>query len=496
MPRAEKPRTRGNHTAVCMREAIMKIRNGESIRKVSKVSEIPFTTLRRYYFEYKQKGSIDEMRLVPNYEVNRVFSVEQEKNLGDYFKYCALLFYGLNTRECRRVAFQMAKLNDLKMPQSWTEKEMAGKDWLKAFRKRHPDLSLRRPESCSLARATAFNKSNVAKFYDNLENLMKRNPAFSDGTRVFNLDETSTTTVQKPQKVIAPKGHKSLCKVTSGEKGTLVTTCCIIGASGSALPPVMVFPRKNFKDYMCKNTPTGTLGLAAPTGWMNSDLFPEVIRHFIKHTNSTPTNPSILILDNHESHLSIEALDLAKASGVHILTLHPHTSGKLQPLDVGIFGPFKTYYNAAIESWMLRNPGKPVTIYDIGELVGSAFLKVMTPCNITNAFRKCGIFPFDKLIFSDNDFLPSTVTDRPCPECSPREEAVFHLSPISLPATASPKHMPFTSSSVTPTKESSKNVYESELPTSSTSKNNTESFKSPFEFRNPIKAGPRKSNRK
>lgn len=63
---------------------------------------------------------------------------------------------------------------------------------------------------------------------------------------------------------------------------------------------------------MCKNTPTETLCLASPVGWINSDLFPEVIKHFI---NSSPENPSILILDNHESHLSIAALDLAKASG-------------------------------------------------------------------------------------------------------------------------------------------------------------------------------------
>lgn len=31
-------------------------------------------------------------------------------------------------------------------------------------------------------------------------------------------------------------------------------------------------------------------------------------------------NPSLLIMDNHELHLSIEALDLAKENGVTILT--------------------------------------------------------------------------------------------------------------------------------------------------------------------------------
>lgn len=76
---------------------------------------------------------------------------------------------------------------------------MAGKEWLRSFKSRHSDLSMKKPEACSLARATAFNKETVKTFYDNLKNVMDRHPSFGDGTRVYNLDETATTTVQKPQ---------------------------------------------------------------------------------------------------------------------------------------------------------------------------------------------------------------------------------------------------------------------------------------------------------
>ncbi|KAJ8940590.1 hypothetical protein NQ314_010668 [Rhamnusium bicolor] len=89
--------------------------------------------------------------------------------------------------------------------------------------------------------------------------------------------------VQKSAKVLAVKGQKQIGKVTSAEKGT----CCIINAAGSSLPPIMIFPRVHFKQHMLVGAPTGTLGLTTPSGWMNTELFVETMRHFIKHTNSS-----------------------------------------------------------------------------------------------------------------------------------------------------------------------------------------------------------------
>lgn len=185
-----------------------------------------------------------------------------------------------------------------------------------------------------------------------------------------------------------------------------------LNISGTALPPVMIFPRVHFKHHMLHGAPPGTLGLANPSGWMNSELFVAVMRHFIQHSNSSKTNPTLLILDNHESHFSVETLNLAKDNGVTMLTLPPHCSNKLQPLDVAVYAPFKTYYNSALDSWMMRNPGKPITIFQIAKCVGYAFDKSMTPSNIKAGFKKCGIVPFDRYVFDENDFLISNVTDR------------------------------------------------------------------------------------
>ncbi len=125
-----------------------------------------------------------------------------------------------------------------------------------------------------------------------------------------------------------------------------------------------------------------------------------------------------MILDNHESHLSIDALDYAKDNGIVMLTIPPHCSHKVQPLDCTVFGPFKRYYSTAIKSWMVDNPGKPMTIYNIPLMVAQAFPKAMTIDNITAGFRTTGIFPFNPNIHKATDFVPSLVTDRPDPNVS------------------------------------------------------------------------------
>nr|CAI5817555.1 unnamed protein product [Callosobruchus analis] len=129
------------------------------------------------------------------------------------------------------------------MPKSWEENQMAGKDWLISFRRKH-DMTLRKPEPCSLVRATVFNRHNVEKFCNNLENFINWKPTFTDGTRIFNLDEISNTTVDKPQKVITLKGKNGIASITSAEKGTLVTTCCIVSANGNNLPVVLVYSQE------------------------------------------------------------------------------------------------------------------------------------------------------------------------------------------------------------------------------------------------------------
>jgi len=101
----------------------------------------------------------------------------------------------------------------------------------------------------------------------------------------------------------------------------------------------------------------------------------------------------------------------------------PHTSHKLQPLDRGVFAPLKKLQADEMEAWMKRNPGKVMTIHDIAGIVGTILPRAATPNNIMSGFRVSGIVPFDRNIFTEFDFSPSNVSNRP-------EPAPLQLAPI------------------------------------------------------------------
>lgn len=163
---------------------------------------------------------------------------------------------------------------------------------------------------------------------------------------------------------------------------------------------------------MLHSAPLGSKGAAHASGWMTGTNFLEYLKHLTDTLHCSSDNKVLLILDNHDSHTDVRVLQYCKQNGIVLITLPPHCSHKLQPLDVTCFGPFKNFYNRAMDEWMLNHPGVPVTLYNIAETVGTSFGITLTPKNIIKGFQITGICPLNSELFQDADYLSSFVTDR------------------------------------------------------------------------------------
>jgi hypothetical protein len=249
-----------------------------------------------------------------------VFSDAEEENLENYLKRASDIYYGLSAREVRKFAFEYAVALNIKFPERWKDMQMAGAEWFTKFLKRHKTLSLRKPEATSISRASSFNKTNVNAFFDNLKTVLDRLQVGPGD--IWNMDETGVTTVQTPDRVIARRGCKQIGKLVSAERGKLVTLAVAVSATGNTVPPFFVFPRVNFRAHFLNGAPAGSEGDANPTGWMKAEQFLKFVKHFVSHVKPSKERPVVLLLDNHDSHLSIAALDYCKENGVTVSPSH------------------------------------------------------------------------------------------------------------------------------------------------------------------------------
>ncbi|KAJ8957511.1 hypothetical protein NQ318_020545 [Aromia moschata] len=147
---------RGKWSAQDMTEAIRKIRNNElSVRQAAEQYNVPKSTLQRRVTN-KNKIVTESEKYLGRFR--QVFSVEQENEIMEYILEMEKRFFGITYKDLRQLAFDFAQANNI--PNNFNkDSKMASKKWIYGFLHRHKNISLRKPEATSYARATGFNRA-------------------------------------------------------------------------------------------------------------------------------------------------------------------------------------------------------------------------------------------------------------------------------------------------------------------------------------------------
>ena len=134
--------------------ALTKVLSGiSSIRSAAKEYGFKKSTLAFYKSKHTLNSLMSAKSNIPTQHHGQIFSKKQEEELSEYLKSCCLLNHGLTAVETRKLAQAYAEKNNVNTPVTWISINKASADWLTGFLKRNTNLSIRKPEATSQARA-------------------------------------------------------------------------------------------------------------------------------------------------------------------------------------------------------------------------------------------------------------------------------------------------------------------------------------------------------
>jgi hypothetical protein len=381
-----------------------------TLHQSSVVHGVPRSTL-----SYRMKTDTDEFKAA--YVRETVIGYKNEDLLVERIIRLQRVGFGLTANDIRRMAFEFAVRNNTPKASLFNaEKKIAGWDWYSAFMERHPDISLRKSQAISFARAQCMNRPQVYEFFNMLGVELDSLSLRQSPQAIYNMDESGLHLHFRPGKVLAAKGDRSVLQVTQSERAENVTVVACCSAAGHFIPPQIIYKGKRNKAEFADNLPPGSSVAMSDSGYITTDIFLNWLQHFNQH--KVP-GKVILLLDGHSSHVkSIAVIDLAVSYNITMVCLPPHTTHYLQPLDRAFFRPLKVHYDSACRTFLSNHPGRPITKLQFGSLLSEAWGRAATPGTASNGFRACGIFPLNKNAIPDNAFMPSTVSDVPLTDAS------------------------------------------------------------------------------
>ena len=167
-------------------------------------------------------------------------------------------------------------------------------------------------------------------------------------------------------------------------------------ASGEVLPPYVVYKGQNVYPSWTEGGIKGSVYSATKSGWFDMFTFEDwYFKIFLKTVKNRP-GKKLLIGDNLGSHISPTVIKSCRENNIEFTCLPANATDKMQPLDVGIFGPMKSAWRKKLHEARDKDPSarllnKHVFPRMLKELIEVLDMKKHLPA----AFEKCGLAPFN-----------------------------------------------------------------------------------------------------
>ncbi|THU98481.1 DDE-domain-containing protein, partial [Dendrothele bispora CBS 962.96] len=282
--------------------------------------------------------------------------------------------------------------------------------WIKSFLKRHPELKGRRGKGLDPKRAQAFNPTTVSHHFALLKSVMDEQDIPWDN--VYNMDEKGIQLGGGRKgaqvKYFFDIDDKMMYRLQSDDLELVTIIDCVCADGTSEILPCFVFSGvKKAEEWF--NVDDKILIASSTNGWTDDEIgFEWFKRVFVPQAKAKNTSgkPILLIYDGHGSHTLESWAKHGFENDVVLYCLPPHTTHRLQPLDVGCFGPLQKGWFQRCDD-IMNDTGSGMEIKDVVKEYMAVRVKSFTESNVSTAWRKSGIKPLDPDIFTEADFAPS-----------------------------------------------------------------------------------------
>lgn len=204
--------------------------------------------------------------------------------------------------------------------------------------------------------------------------------------------------------VNAKRQGKLLGASQDGNRSWITFLACIC-QDMTSLPPFLIYqgkPGQVQDTWLTDFDPEHQSAFfsTSETGWTSHELGKEwligVFDRFTKAKARNGRDYRLLITDGHSSHINMDFLDWCDAHRIIVAVFPPHSTHRLQPLDVSLFGPLSTAYTNRLVQWTSKTQGLTgLSKREFWVLFWGALEASFTPENIASGWRRTGLKPFD-----------------------------------------------------------------------------------------------------
>jgi hypothetical protein len=288
-----------------------------------------------------------------------------------------------------------------------------GRDWARGWL-RGQGMNLKRAEALEAERWKFATKGTIRRWFDEMSGLFSSILPWM----VWNMDEVMVAASRDGMVVVTPN---QLLFTEKPRRTPHVTVAPCFNNRGDAPPPLLVFPGPVCAMRELEALQARSLWITISSkGWVDRKVFRQWCQWFAEwiaqkraEWGLPSETPALLVMDNAPTRADLAGLQMLSEMNIILVTLPPHLTHIMQPVDVCWARSFKTAYRRFLRRWIDEDAltraysllGPPArrgprtkardSRVSIAFAVADAALSATVALHSSHAFSTTGLVPFD-----------------------------------------------------------------------------------------------------